>query len=246
MLSSTKSRNAGKRLLVFFILLFTVLFSYTVVAQEMGAIKKSIEYSFPEKIQKPLLDPLPAGTYSVGTGGYFATIQAAFDKLSIDGIAGEVILELTDNLYTAPAVQFGFLLNGPITGAGPNSRVIIKPAQNKNVTIEGSNESLLYLINTSYVTFDGISLTGSTTLTIHALQNSAYVFNDALDFINNSDHNVIQNIIFIVEDNTRASGWLGFWLSQIGAYAPDSNLIQNNFVKKAGASLFVISSTPAS
>jgi hypothetical protein len=134
------------------------------------------------------------------------------------------------------------MLNGPIPGAGPTSRVTIKPAQNKNVTIEGDNEALLYLINTSYVTFDGVSLTGSTSLTIHALQNSAYVFNDALDFINNSDHNIIQNITFIVDDNLRASG-SGFWYSYLGAFAPDSNLIQNNFVKKAGLAFFVITPT---
>lgn len=230
-----------KRLLVLFVLLFTVFFSYTVLAQEFRSLKKDYEVLIPDKIQNPVLDPLPAGTYSVGTGGYFATIQAAFDKLSTDGIAGEVILELTDNLYTAPAVQFGFVLNGPITGAGPASRVTIKPAQNKNVTIEGNNESLLYLINTSYVTFDGVSLTGSTTLTIHTIQNSTYVFNDALDFINNSDHNIIQNITFIVEDITRASG-SGFWFTQTGS-APDSNLIQNNFVKKAGDAFFIVSAS---
>ncbi|HSW56538.1 MAG TPA: T9SS type A sorting domain-containing protein [Ignavibacteriaceae bacterium] len=242
MLSITKSRYNGKRLLVLFVLLFTVFITYTVDAQEYGLLRKPSNVILLEKIQGPLGDPTPAGTYSIGTGGYFPTIDSAFNKLSIDGVAGNVTLELIDELYVAPATQFGFLLNGPIPGAGATSRVTIKPAQNKNVTIEGSNESLLYLINTSYVTFDGVSTTGPTTLTIHALQNSAYVFNDALDFINNSDHNIIQNITFIVEDNLRASG-SGFWYSYVGAFAPDSNLIQNNFVKKAGLAFFVISST---
>lgn len=233
-----------KQLLILFVLLFALSLTDSALAQGFKSLTKDYVVSIPEKIQNPVLDPLPAGTYSAGTGGYFSTIQAAFDKLSTDGIAGEVILELTDNLYTAPAVQFGFLLNGPISGAGPTSRVTVKPAQNKNVTIEGNNESLLYLINTSYVTFDGVSLTGPTTLTIHSLQNSAYVFNDALDFINNSDHNIIQNITFVVDDNLRASG-SGFWHNQTGAFAPDSNLIQNNYVKKAGLAFFVISPTSA-
>jgi hypothetical protein len=187
---------------------------------------------------------LAPGTYTVGIGGNFATIQEAFNKLETDGVAGNVTLELIDELYTAPTGQYGFSLDGPIPGAGPNSRVTIKPAENKNVVIEGTNEALFFLINTSYVTFDGISLTGPTTLTIHALQSSAYVFNDALDFINNSDHNIIQNITFVVDDNLRASG-SGFWHNQIGAFAPDSNLIQNNYVKKAGLAFFVISPTSA-
>jgi hypothetical protein len=196
------------------------------------------------RIGLAISDPLPAGTYTIGTGGNFATIREAFDTLEADGIAGPVTLELIDELFTAPTTQFGFQLDGPISGAGPNSRVTIKPAENKNVVIEGTNEALFYLINTSYVTFDGISLTGPTTLTIHALQSSAYVFNDALDFINNSDHNIIQNINFVVDDNLRASG-SGFWHNQTGAFAPDSNLIQNNYVKKAGLGFFVVSPTSA-
>ena len=105
-----------------------MFFSYTVVAQELGSIRKGYEITIPQKIHKLVLDPLPAGTYSVGTGGYFPTIDSAFNKLSVDGIAGEVILELIDDLYIAPTVQFGFKLNGPIPGAGPNNRVTIKPA----------------------------------------------------------------------------------------------------------------------
>jgi len=228
-------------LYLLFVFLFTVFCSYVILGQEMGAIRKSIEYSFPEKIHKAVLDPLPAGTYFVGTSGYFPTIDSAFNKLSIDGISGEVILELIDNLYTAPARQYGFILNGPIPGAGLNSRVIIKPAVNKNVTIEGNIKAVLWLLNTCYMTIDGISLTGATTLTIHTLYNAAYPFNDGIDFINNSDHNVIQNIVFINEDESRSSG-SGFWCPTTGTTtAPDSNVIQNNFVKQAGMAFFISS-----
>ncbi|MBK7377938.1 MAG: right-handed parallel beta-helix repeat-containing protein [Ignavibacteriales bacterium] len=230
-----------KRLLVLFVLLFTVFFSYTVVAQEFGSIRKSVEYSFPEKIHKLVLDPLPAGTYSIGTGGDFPTIDSAFNKLSIDGIAGEVILELIDNLYTAPTTELGFSLNGPITGAGSTSRVIIKPAANKNVTIEGSGENILNFINTSYLTLDGVDLTGSTTLTIHSLYNIQYSWNTCADFWNNSDHNVVQNIIFISDDYTRNGGGPGFWTRAGQTETCDSNLIQNNFIKKAGWGIYVSS-----
>lgn len=186
-------------------------------------------------------DPLPAGTYTVGKGGSFTTIQDAFDKLDTAGVAGNVTLELIDELYTAPTTRYGFYLNGPIPGAGPNSRVTIKPAENKNVVIEGSNEGVFYLLNTSYMTFDGVDIKGSTTLTIHALQNLSYTFNDALDFMNDSDNDIIQNIIFIVERTNTASG-SGFWFTEAGS-APDSNLIQHNFVKKAGDAFFITSAS---
>jgi|WetSurMetagenome_2_1015567.scaffolds.fasta_scaffold28100_2 trimeric autotransporter adhesin len=229
-----------KRLLILVVILYAVLFSYNDFAQEFGSLRKTYEVSFPEKIQKLVLDPLPAGTYSVGTGGYFTTIQSAFNKLSTDGIAGEVTLELIDELYIAPTTQYGFTLNGPIPGAGPNSRVTIKPTENKNVTIEGNSYSVLYFMNTSYVTIDGVALTGSTTLTIHAFHNAAYPCNDAIDFLNNSDHDVIQNISSIVEDYTRPSGF-GFFCWSGSSQAPDRNLIQNNFVKQGGIGPYISS-----
>jgi hypothetical protein len=224
------------------LILSTVLITYTVDAQDYSLFRKPSNVTLPEKIQGPLGDPIPAGTYSIGTGGYFPTIDSAFNKLSIDGVAGNVTLELIDELYVAPATQFGFLLNGPIPGAGPNSRVTIKPAENKNVVIQGDRSAVLYLVNTSYVTFDGVDVAGPTTLTIHALKNSSYAFNDGLDFINDCDHNIIRNMIFVIEDITRASG-SGFWFSQTGSFAPDSNLIENNFVKQAGDAFFIISAS---
>jgi len=181
--------------------------------------------------------PLPPGSYTVGTGGNFATIQAAFNKLETDGIAGNVTLELIDELYVAPAGQYGFLLNGPIPGAGPNSRVTIKPAENKNVVVQHNGRAVFYLVNISYLNFDGIGTTGSTSLTVQALHNTAYPYNEGILFMNNSDHNVIQNITFLIEDYLRESGF-GFWSEQAGT-AADSNLIQNNFVKKAGWSLYI-------
>ena len=99
MLSLTKSRLAGKRLHTLLVLFLTVFFTYNIIAQELGSLKGSYEISIPQKIHKLVLDPLPAGTYAVGAGGYFPTIDSAFNKLSIDGIAGEVILELIDELY---------------------------------------------------------------------------------------------------------------------------------------------------
>ena len=228
-----------ERLLLLFAFLLTRFFFQSMLAGEMGAIKAMQEVKLPVKIQSPLADPLPAGTYTIGTVGDFTTIDSAFNKLSIDGISGEVTLELIDTLYIAPTDSFGFFLNGPIPGVGPDSRVIIRPGANKNVTIEGSGLTTVTFLNTNYVTVDGICLTGATTLTVHTYSNMVFAFNDGIDFMNNSDHNILQNIIFINEDIMRESG-SGFFSFQTGS-APDSNLMQNNFVKKAGESLFIIS-----
>ena len=211
----------------------------------MGALRKDFSMSFPEKVQTPLGPPIAAGTYTVGTGGNFPTIDSAFIKLSVDGIAGAVTLELINTLYTAPTTQYGFSLNGPIPGAAPNSRVTIKPSANKNVIVEGNGRSVISFLNTSYVTIDGVALTGTATLTIHALYNSQFQWNSGVDFFNNSDHNVIQNVNVISEDYTRDGESIGL-LTQSGFTATaDSNLIQNNFIKKAPIAIFVGSYNPS-
>jgi hypothetical protein len=48
----------------------------------------------------------------------------------------------------------------------------------------------------------------------------------------------MQNITFINEDITRISGSC-FWGNNTSSEAPDSNLIQNNFVKQAGIGFFI-------
>ncbi len=222
-----------KKLITHSIFFFTLLFSYSVVAQQMRSLRSSNKLDVPNKIQKLVTDPVPAGTYTIGTTGEFPTIDSAFNKLSIDGIAGEVTLELIDNLYTAPTDIYGFLLNGPIPGADQNNRVTIKPADNKNVIIEGNGETVITFLNTSYLTLDGTSLTGSTTLTVHALYNNQFDYNDGLDFVDNSDHNIIQYVNFITEDYNRLGCGLALYGTvNAGISAPDSNTIQNNFVKK--------------
>ncbi len=53
-----------KRLLTLFVFLVSVVFSNSIIAQEMGSFSKEFHFSIPEKIQRPLGDPISAGTYS--------------------------------------------------------------------------------------------------------------------------------------------------------------------------------------
>ena len=183
--------------------------------------------------------PLSVGTYSVGNGGYFSTIDSVFKILNTNGISGPVTIELTDNLYTAPTDLLGFKLEGPISGTGPNGRITIKPATNKNVTIEGSGRNVITFLNTNYVNIDGVSTTGSTTLTIHAIQNSQFDQNNCLSILDNSDNNSIKNLIIIADDYQRGSRGLFISSRTNPQYAPDNNLVEFNFIKKAGVAILI-------
>jgi len=230
-----------KRLDVLYVFLFAVFFSYTAFTQELGSIRNNYVIEIPEKIQVlPGEPPLAAGTYSIGAGGYFATIGAAFNKISKDGIEGAVTLELINNVYFTPAGEYGFLLNGPIPGAGPNSRVTIKPAENKNVIIVCNSRYSLVFLNTSYLTLDGVGLTGPTTLTIRARYKNIYASNDCVQFWNNSSYNVIQNITFISEDYMRYGCGILLWNQPNSLTPPNNNLILNNFIKEAGIGICIL------
>jgi hypothetical protein len=229
-----------KYLHIFITISIIILIFPEIFSQEMETLDLRAEIKTLPKIEGPVSIALAEGNYTVGFGGDFPTIDSVFNKLSIDGISGDVTIELIDDLYSLPENSSGFLLNGPVPGAGPDSRIKIKPAQNKNVTIEGDGEAVLYFLNTSYVTIDGVNLTGSTTLKINSYQNSIYQWNDGITFLNNSKHNVIQNIVFDCEDYTRKGSAILF-LHQYGNFTPDSNLIQNNFVQKAAAGISIAS-----
>lgn len=215
------------------ILMFSELFSQ---GPEILNLRSGINI-FP-KIDGPVSNMLAGGTYTVGIDGDFPSLDSAFSKLSIDGIEDEVVLELIDDVYVPNSN--GFTLIGPIVGACQDSRIIIKPSQNKNVVITGDGDAVITFANVSYLTIDGISLSGTSSLKIHSLQNENFEFNDGIIFINNSDHNIVQNLTFECEDYTRKSGGIVF-LHQSGNFTPDSNLVQNNFVKKAAVGINVAS-----
>jgi predicted GH43/DUF377 family glycosyl hydrolase len=177
--------------------------------------------------------PLLPGTYTIGTGGNFATIQEAFNKLETDGVAGNVTLELIDELYTAPTDSFGFKLNGPIPGAGPNSRVTIKPALDKNVIVEGAGYRIFSFYNTSYLTLDGVDISGSTTLTFHGDPQLNWLM--GVTFAENSDYNIIQHLTIILEDKGYETDGIAIW----GSATSDNNIIQNNFIKSADVGIIV-------
>jgi hypothetical protein len=227
-----------RKLLFSFVFLITLSFSLTVVAQQFTRMRSVEKGSFPEKLHKAVLDPLTAGTYTIGSGGDFPTIDSAFYKLSNDGIAGAVTLELIDTLYTAPTDTMGFRLIGPIPGAGENSMVTLQPASGKNVVFEGDKRYIITFENVSYFDLNGVSTEGATTLTFYSHYNTLVDRNRAVLFWGNCDHNVIQNLTCIGDDIYRYGDLIVMGAID-NSFIPDSNIIQNNFIKKGGGCILI-------
>jgi hypothetical protein len=222
---------------VLLVLALLLIVQQPVVGQVIG--KGSMQHNFPLRKAAIINSALPAGTYNVGSGGYFPTIDSAFNSLSSGGILGPITLVLTDTLYVAEPTKNGsFTLVGPIAGAGPTSRITIRPADNVAVTIRGNGEAVILFHNVSYLTLNGIDLQGNTRLTVHALYNTVGSrWNSAIDFIGNSDFNMVQNLTAYSDDITRGSEGVGLYADGLGG--PDSCLVSGVSVTSAWAAIYI-------
>jgi hypothetical protein len=180
---------------------------------------------------------LPAGEYTVGQAGSFPTIDSAFNTLNRDGVLGPVTLTLIDTLYEALHGRRFEL--GPIAGAGPASRVTIRPAVGTHVTIRGDSDAVFYFQGVKYLTLDGRSNPPSTSagIFVHALNNPSTGWNDCIDVWGDADYNQFLYLVLRSDDPGLAaySFGSGLGLLNLGVDTPDSNLIEGNLVSATAA-----------
>lgn len=220
-----------------------------------------------------LTDLQPAGlsgTYTVGTGGQFPTLDSAFAALA-QGVTGPVTFSLIDSLYT-PASRLsetdrealnaprtvdvmtddgrvetinpfatveatdnpeivGITINGPIPGASATNRITIRPANNVRARIVGTGAGTFVLNNVSYMTFEGVSTTGPTQLSIENTASGGV----ALALLGNADNNIIQNLTIKAP---YATG-IGVYADTASGAAPDSNSIIGNNIPVAYFGVYV-------
>ncbi|MDD5088647.1 MAG: right-handed parallel beta-helix repeat-containing protein [bacterium] len=88
-----------------------------------------------------------AGSYAVGAGGEFASLQDALSAIQITGIGGSTTLTLSGGVYDAP------LVIPPIAGAGESSRLTITAADSLTPPLLCSASAT----DSSGVIFDGAS-----------------------------------------------------------------------------------------
>lgn len=123
-------------------------------------------------------------------------------------------------------------LQGPIAGTSSVNRITIRPADGSSVRITGNGTSVLRLLDASYVTIDGIGLTGATRLTI----NSTAAGSAAIQIEGNSDNNIVRNVTV---RSPFATG-TGIFLTAGTSTTPDSNLVTGNAIPTSADGIVVI------
>ncbi|MFY8138493.1 MAG: hypothetical protein ACOVMR_10325, partial [Flavobacteriales bacterium] len=132
------------------------------------------------------------GTYTVGSGGDFATLTAAVAVYNNACLTGPVVFSLIDSNYST-GETFPIQINVNPDASSTNT-LTIKPAVGVTATISGSNATNLFrLEGPDYITFDGSNTVSGTTkdLTISNTNTGGTVFT----FINDASNNTIKNTI---------------------------------------------------
>lgn len=116
-------------------------------------------------------------TYTIGSGGDFSTVKAAFDYINAGSASGDIVLKIIGNLSESAAST----LQSP--GGGNYSSIVIYPTV--ECTVSGNIDgTLITLDQTTNVTIDGrINRLGSTkSLTFQ--NNSTHVDAETIEFTN--------------------------------------------------------------
>lgn len=103
-----------------------------------------------------------AGTFTVGTGGAFATLGSAVDYLNRSFLTGPTTLVLTDATYPVLTQPLVF---EPNPGSSPTNTVTIRPGS-VAVTIEGSGEHVFQVQGADYLSFAGENGDGPINFTV--------------------------------------------------------------------------------
>lgn len=108
-----------------------------------------------------------AGSYTVGTGQVYATIQDAFNDAVAKGISADVTFQLTDATYSLSSPVSILPFSNP-----SNKTITLRPGIGVTATISGSFTSALFSIKTSNVIFDGCNTPGLFTRDLTIVNNS--------------------------------------------------------------------------
>lgn len=157
--------------------------SYFVVAQDNASNVTSFPGGATVTANPPLASagpPAPStylilgticGPKTVGTGGDFATLTAAFAALNANELCGPVTLSLLDASYSS-AETFPLVLNANPAASATNT-VTIKPASGVSPSISGALTSTLVKILNPYTIIDGSNSVGGTSRDLTITNTSA-------------------------------------------------------------------------
>ncbi len=184
-----------------------------------------------------------SGTYTVGSGGNYATLSAAVTAYNNSCLTGPVVFSLTDASYTSGSGEtFPITINANSFASATNT-LTFKTTQ-ANTSISGSAASAIIVLNgADYVIIDGsVSNTANTVCPASAASrdltitnsntgtSSAVIWLQTATGSNAATNNVIQNINLVGNSNTTTLFGAGSGSNTISVSSAGTNNNNNSFV----------------
>ncbi len=187
-----------------------------------------------------LTDNIRSGTYTVGSGGDYATITAAVADLDTSALGGPVTLSLLDASY--PSETFPIVIR-QIAGVSESRTITIKPAAGISPVISGQSfdfTGLIKLEGADYITIDGSNNgTNSRDMTITCTDTyNPMIWLSSQGAGLGAKNNTIKNLklsggLSQVSTNSGPHAIIGSGLTPISDGADnDSNKVHNNLITK--------------
>ncbi len=171
-----------------------------------------------------------SGTKTIGTGGTYSTLTAAFSAATSSGINGAVIFELLNN-YSSSGESFPITI-GTISGSSATNTITIRPQTGATgLSIASANATATIDLNgATYLIIDGRpGGSGSRNLSIVNSNTTGL----AIRFINEACYNTIKHTI-LAGQNTAPTGGVIFFGGTTGLRGNDSNVVDNCDIKDDG------------
>ena len=127
-----------------------------------------------------------AGTYTIGSGGNFATITQAVAELNTVGVKAPVAFHLVDAAYDANET-FPFMINA-IDGSSETNTVVFRPAPGVNSAITANSTNPVFIVYASHFTINGSNAPEGTTRNLSIFNNgtgasSGVIFSTANQYV---------------------------------------------------------------
>lgn len=167
------------------------------------------------------------GTYSIGAGGDFASINAAVNAINCGGVSGPVVFNVLAGTYS------GFISLSSVPGISRTNNIKFIGAGANSTTIDYNNlnpqsNAVVYLNKTPHVSFENIRFRRPTTSS-----------SSIIHLTNSSDSILVKNCILEYISPTTSFSAVGILAgtapnSQNGAKETEGSLFENNTIINAG------------
>jgi len=170
-----------------------------------------------------------SGTYTVGSGGTYATLKAATDDLNAVGMSGNVLFSIISDISETAPVKIAVATGSYTITIKPAATVTPTLTFSGCVTTAGATQYSGFAVdNTNNVIIDGSNTTGGTTKDMTFKMNDGTNGRNIIQLFGNCDNSSVKNLNIIYQaPMSTANTTRGIYLNGQSTGACDNFTVEN-------------------